>query len=135
MAFWFFNTPVLTRWMHMYVMMIYGDKSKVGCGLWSIFAILLFFCLLPCHMPLFFMSTHYLLPLGVKIYGFPRRLVLFFCLHLGNLSCYFSAHKCNQSWYLDDVKSIVLSLRPTTNLTLIPVYHHQEAWGGHLTMV
>ena len=111
----------------LYVMTIYEDKSKVGCGLWSIFAILLFFCLLPCHMPFFFMSTHYLLRLGVKIYGFPWRLLLFFCLHLGNLSCYFSAHLCNQSWYLDDVKSIVLSLGPTTNLTLIPVYHHQEA--------
>ena len=73
--------------------------------------------------------------LGVKLYGFPWWLLLFFCLHLRNLSCYFSTRKCNQSWYLDDVKSIVLSLRPTLNLTLIPIYHHQKAWGGHVTMV
>ena len=39
--------------------MIYGDKGKVGCGVWLIFAFLLSSCLLPRAMPLFFMSNHY----------------------------------------------------------------------------
>ena len=65
--------------------------------------------------------------LRLKIYGFPWRLLLFFCLHLANLSCYFSTLKCNPSWYFDDVKSIILSLRSAPNQTLSPLYHQQEA--------
>ena len=65
--------------------------------------------------------------LDVKIYEFPWWRLLFACLHLANLSCHFPTCKCNPSWYFDDVKFIVLSLRSAPNQTLSRIYHDQEA--------
>ena len=72
----------------------------------------LYSCLLPCHIPLFSKLTP---PgssvLSIKIYGFPRRRLLFYCLHLTNTPDHLFTHSCSLSWYFNDLKCIVSSAK------------------------
>ena len=76
---------------------------------WGSFAF--FFCLsVYCHVTL--LCSLWYPVLGVKIYRFSWRLLLFFCLDLANILCHLFTHRCTLSWYFNDVKYIVLSFRP-----------------------
>ena len=94
------------------MMMILGDQGMVGYGLGFICISFVFLFTATSHSFVLYVNLLWPPASGVKIYGFPWRLLLFFCLHMANLSCHLFTHRCTLSWYFNDVKSIVLSFRP-----------------------